>query len=166
MAANDLSDRISGAGLNKNHKHIKLITCGGAGMAIADENSIVWGPTPANQRTVEDVVSISLASATTADCLASVLAKAMAQPGRGFTRLLVRGYPGFVNAMGLQKFLSLESSSGNGFKGVSEDTWTGERKVYWDTKMMKVPVRAIKDPNTGLKAKFWFDRTGNRVAPN
>jgi hypothetical protein len=165
MAANDLADRISQAGLKKNHKHIKLITCGGAGMAIADETSIVWSQTPAKQRKVEDVVSISLAAVNTADCLASVLAKAMAQPGRDFTRLLVRGYPGFVNAVGLQKFLSLETSSGNGFKGVSEDTWTGEKKVYWDKNMMKIPVKALKDPNTGLKAKFWFDGRGNRVAP-
>jgi hypothetical protein len=134
-------------------------------MAIADDKSVVWNQTPENKRKIEDVVSISLASVSTADCLASVLAKAMAQPGRDFTRLLVRGYPGFVNAVGVQKFLSIESASGNGFKGVSEDTWTGEKEVYWNTNMMKVPTRALTDPDTGLKARFWFDGTGNRVSP-
>jgi hypothetical protein len=167
LQTNDLADRISQAGLNKGHKYIKLITCGGAGMAVADVNSIVWkdANVPMNGRKIEDVSSIFLASVSTADCLASVLAKAMAQPGRNFTRLLVRAYPGFVDANGVQKFLRLESSSGEGAKGVSKDTWTGVEHVYWPNKMMKVPISAIKDSRTGQKERFWFDSTGQRVSP-
>lgn len=164
MEANDLADRISQAGLNKAHRFIKLITCGGAGMAIADDASVVWKTTAPNKK-IEDLASISLASVTTADCLASVLAKAMAQPGRDFTRLLVRGYPGFVNATGLQKFLTLESASGLGNKGVSTDTWTKTSHTYWDKNMLTVPIKAIIDSSTGQKERFWFDRHGNRVSP-
>jgi hypothetical protein len=144
LQANYHADRTSQAGLNKGHKYIKLITCGGAGMAIADENSIVWkdASVPMGKRKIKDVASISLASVDAANCLASVLAKAMAQPGRDFTQLLVRGCPGFVDANGLQRFLSLESSSGQGFKGVSKDTWTGIEHTYWNNKMMKVPISA------------------------
>jgi hypothetical protein len=44
-----------------------------------------------------------------AECLASVLAKALGL--RGYTQVLVKGYPGFVNAMGEQKTLTVEASS-------------------------------------------------------
>jgi hypothetical protein len=163
LQANDLADRISQAGLKKEHKYIKLITCGGAGMAVADMNSIVLKQgVEKGKETIGDVVSISLASVNTANCLASVLAIAMAQQPRGFTQLLVRGYPGFVNATHLQKFLTLETTSGQGSPGVAKDTYTKTEHTYWPNPMLTFSIGAIKNTD-GQKARFWFDKTGQQV---
>jgi hypothetical protein len=166
LTADNLADRISAAGLKKAHKRIKLITCGGAGMGVVDTESVAWKDgTQDGNRTIDDLTSIKLKELKSADCLASVLAKAMAQPGRGFTQVIVRGYPGFVNCTELQKFLSIESSSGEGHSGVSTDSWTKVSTTYWAPKMANVPNSKIIDPATGEKAKFWFDSKGNRVSP-
>ncbi|HSW04515.1 hypothetical protein [Aquabacterium sp.] len=101
MQANDLAQQLRDAELPRTHKRIKLITCGGAGMAILDDAKVEWDSSvDAAARTVKDVPAAPFASANTANCFASVFAKAMAQ--RDYTQLRVRAYPGFVNANGVQ----------------------------------------------------------------
>jgi hypothetical protein len=104
MTANDLAKELDEtAGLPKNHMYINLITCGGAGMVAVDDTKFM------GKDGVFTAPVVDNSHQHMAECLASVLAKALGL--RGYTQVLVKGYPGFVNAMGQQKTLTVEASS-------------------------------------------------------
>jgi hypothetical protein len=150
--ANDLADELLAAKLPVTHKYIKLITCGGAGMVSVDDAKakVVDGKVTA--------VDVVLHTHDT-DCLGSVLAKALGQ--KGYDNIMVKAYPGFVNATGAVKSVSVEGISP--MSQVKEKNFFGQDKSeaklgspYWrDGKigMVPIPSKLLND--------FWFDRTGD-----
>jgi len=106
ITANDLAKELDEtAELPKTHIYIKLITCGGAGMVAVDDNTKSKG----KNGVTTDIPIVPNSHQHMTECLASVLAKALGL--RGYTQVLVKGYPGFVNAMGQQKTLIVEATS-------------------------------------------------------
>jgi hypothetical protein len=146
ITANDLADMLYDWGLPRSHKYIKTISCGGAGMATAaDAQARALG-----QDDAQELVVVPLKAVNSTNCFASVFAKAMFK--RGYWQILVRGYPGFVNAMELQKMLTMESEDqGSTGRGFTTKDW-GDNKV----KMVKVPTKTVYQD-------FWFDGYGRRV---
>jgi len=145
ITANTLADMLMIGGLPYSHKYIKTISCGGAGIAIADDANVRL------DRTGQKVTGMPLKEVKSqSDCFACVLAKAMAQ--RKYWRLLVRGYPGFVNAKELQKTVFMESGdqSDKG-KGFTVDYWGGKK-----VKMMQAPTKSLEE-------EYWFDGYGRLV---
>jgi hypothetical protein len=149
--ANDLADELVAAKLPLTHKYIKIITCGGAGMVSVNDG----------KATVADgkVTAIDVVLHThETDCLGSVLAKALGQ--KGYAGIMVKAYPGFVNATGAKKSVSVEGISPASqeknkglFGGAKSEARLGS--PYWrDGKIGMVPVP------TKLLNDFWFDRTG------
>lgn len=152
MTANDLADEIATARLPDSHRYIKLITCGGGGMAaVDDKNATITN----NKVTAIPVTTHSHAT----DCLASVLAKALGQ--RGYNSVMVKGYPGFVNGQGAQKTVSVEGTSDTSQKKklYQELFHTGGVALgsdYWKdgtVGMVTIPSNLVND--------YWFDKNGN-----
>jgi hypothetical protein len=150
MTANDLAEEIADAKLPKNHKYIKLITCGGAGMVAVDD-----------AKATIDTGKVTAVSVTAhshgADCLASVLAKALGL--KGYQSVMVKGYPGYVNAMGNKKTVAVEgtsdlSQSKKWYQEIIGGTELG--LSYWkdgSVGMVRVPANLLNE--------YWFDKDGN-----
>lgn len=142
MTANDLAKLLLRSGLPLGHKRIKTITCGGAGIAVADTAGARLDATGTK------VVDLPLKEVKSVDCFASVLSQAMLK--RGYRRLLVRGYPGFVNATGLQKMITVESDTAQGFT-----------RDYWgdgNTPLVRASTKSLEE-------EYWFDGWGKLVWP-
>lgn len=153
MTADDLADQLAtGTGpLPLTHKYIKLITCGGAGMVTVDEAKATFDST--NTATAIPVTAHSHET----DCLASVLAKALGL--RHYNQILVKGYPGFVNAMGAQKKVTVEASAGAQFKEWYQKLFGTDGVAlgadYWKdgtVGMVSIPSKLVND--------YWFDSSG------
>ncbi|MGH2390957.1 MAG: hypothetical protein ACRDIE_22380, partial [Chloroflexota bacterium] len=153
VTADDLADQLLLSHLPPSHKYIKLITCGGAGMAAVDEAKAQYG---ADKKTPTAIPVTGHSHET--DCLASVLAKALGL--RGYRGVMVKGYPGFVNAMGQQKTVTVEATSAAAqFKewyqtlfctdgvALGSDYWKGGT-----VPMVSIPSKLLND--------YWFDATG------
>ena len=142
LTANDLAKLLMRSGLPSGHRYLKTISCGGAGMAVADDTNVRMDSSGGK------VMELPLKEVKSVDCFASVLSQAMRE--LGYYRLLVRGYPGFVNACGLQKLVTMESGSKLGFS-----------YSYWGDG--KVPM--VEAPTKSLEEEYWFDGWGRLVWP-
>ncbi|MGH7078387.1 MAG: hypothetical protein ACREFU_09835 [Acetobacteraceae bacterium] len=163
MTANDLADHLLKAGLPKTHKYIKLISCGSAGMvAVDDKNATIDSSDTKNPKVAAVTVTTHIHEA---ECLASVLAAALGK--RDYNDVLVKGYPGFVNAMNPQKTVSVEGTSEASqvrqmVELVQESgpvTVEMERAQhgvrYWQrgmVGMVRIPAKLLNN--------YWFDKSG------
>jgi hypothetical protein len=115
-----------------------------------------------------------------ADCLASVLAKALGQ--RGYQNVMVKGYPGFVDAMEQQKVVTVEGTSTTSQekrqpKSGAQDLLAQQTndefakkwaqgaihgREYWgqgDVGMVRnIPTKLVND--------YWFDSKGDLKRPH
>lgn len=150
MTANDLAQELVDANLPRTHRYIKLITCGGAGMVAVDDAKA----TIANNVVASvPVVNHSHQS----DCLASVLAKELGRMLYG--NVMVKGYPGFVNAIGAQKVLTVEATSEFSMtkKWYQHVTGGVERGYeYWKDGS----VGMARNIPTKLMNDYWFNSSG------
>jgi hypothetical protein len=140
ITANDLANILMGSGLPKGHKYIKTLTCGGAGMATADTANARFNSTNTK------VLDLPLKEVKSENCFASVLAIAMRE--RDYYQLLVKGYPGFVNATELEKTVTMESDTTKGF---AHAHWGDGKKP-----MVQAPTRSLEED-------YWFDGWGKLV---
>lgn len=153
LTAHSLAERIFGSDLDLGHKHIKLLTCGGAGMAIVDAAGLNYAD--ANNRHPAAWNFGGMAKSVQ-DCLVAVFAEEMGK--KGYDKIMVRGYPGFVNAMGQDKTLTVESPDKRGSVQEHEvyNGWGGfKNEQYWK-ESVTLPTKLINE-------KFWFNNKGQRV---
>ncbi|MGH7121068.1 MAG: hypothetical protein ACREFP_19115 [Acetobacteraceae bacterium] len=157
ITADDLADQLLLAHLPPSHKYIKLITCGGAGMAAVDETKATYDPGKPQKSETLTFIPVTGHSHED-DCLASVLAKALGL--RGYGAVLVKGYPGFVDAMGQQKMVTVEvTSAAAQFKEWYQKLFATDGvalgKDYWKggkVGMVGIPSKLVND--------YWFDSSG------
>jgi len=135
ITANDLAEKLDKQDLPHDHVFVKTISCGGAGMGVLDHEN-QW------RNKLFPLGHSPLKELKYADCFASVLAKALAK--RGYERILVAGYPGFVDATVPQKIVTLESDSP---QAVDHPDWK-------EGKTFGVHARYVD--------QIWFDGKGAR----
>jgi len=173
ITANDLADELLvEAKLSQTHKYIKLITCGGAGMVRADDANVTWD----EKRQVTAAPIVANSHEHMADCLASVLAKALGQ--RGYKNVMVKGYPGFVGAMEQQKRVLVEGASPQSQeerqrtdaqrdeveKKTTVDfakTWAGDVRPKFGKDYWKGGQVGMVSPPTKFVNDYWFDHNGD-----
>ena len=149
LSAHALADRIQKSGLRQNHVHIKLITCGGAGMAVLSQTDAARTAFPQN--------GIAFGDFAMTNCLAPVFAKEMGL--LLYNNIMVRAYPGFLAADMIDKKLTVELPQGRPGRNLTHEVWDGADGFKMETYYENVAVI----PTKHIAEKYWFNAGGDRV---